>query len=204
MSENETITTEAEATVHEQLELRYIALDQARRWDANPKRHDIDRLIRSIETHGFGDPPKFDATLGALVYGNGRTEALERMRQAGKEPPRGILALDSGEWAVPVIFGVDAESKAAAVAFAIDHNNLTLLGGDLGFADLLQIWDEPGLQTVLTEVPDAGELLTSLDSEDVDALLTGPDFEPVDANDQSRLDEKKQTTCPECGHIFRP
>ena len=53
-------------------------------------------------------------------------------------------------------------------------------------------------------MPDAGELLTSLDSEDVDALLTGPDFEPVDADDQSRLDEKKQVTCPECGHEFRP
>ena len=204
MSETVTIATEAETPVPEQLELRYVALDQARRWDDNPKRHDIDRLIQSIETHGFGDPPKYDATLGALVYGNGRTEALERMRQTGKEPPRGILALDDGEWAVPVIFGVDAESKAAAVAFAIDHNNLTLLGGDLGFADLLQIWDEPGLQAVLTEVPDAGELLASLDSDDVAALLSGPDFEPVDEGEQSRLDEKKQVTCPECGHEFRP
>ena len=188
----------------EQLELRYVPLSQARRWDENPKRHDIDRLIRSIKTYGFGDPPKFDATLDALVYGNGRTEALERMRQADQEPPRGILALDDGEWAVPVIFGVDAESEAAAVAFAIDHNNLTLLGGDLGFADILQIWDEEGLQAVLTDVPDAGELLTSLDTEDVDALLRGPEFEPVDVGEQSRLDEKKPVTCPSCGHEFRP
>ncbi|MCH9650807.1 MAG: hypothetical protein K0U98_21450 [Deltaproteobacteria bacterium] len=188
----------------EQLELRYIPLPQARRWDANPKRHDLDRLVRSIETHGFGDPPKYDATLGALVYGNGRTEALERMRQAEKEPPRGILALEDGQWAVPVIFGVDAESMAAAVAFAIDHNNLTLLGGDLGFTELLQIWDEPGLQSVLTEVPDAGELLASLDSQDVESLLQGPDFEPVAAEEQSRLDEKKHVTCPECGNEFQP
>ena len=189
---------------NEQLELRYIVLPQARQWDANPKRHDFERLQRSIETHGFGDPPKFDATLGALVYGNGRTEVLERMKSEGKEPPRGILVLEDGEWAVPVIFGVDAESEAAAVAFAIDHNNLTLLGGDLGFADLLQIWDEPGLQAVLTEVPDAGQLLTSLDPADVDALLIGPDFEPVAPEDQSRLDEKKLAVCPECGHEFRP
>ncbi len=189
---------------NEQLELRYVPLPQARRWDANPKRHDLDRLVRSIETHGFGDPPKFDATLDALVYGNGRTEALELMRQEGKEPPRGILALEDGQWAVPVIFGVDAESLAAAVAFAIDHNNLTLLGGDLGFTELLQIWDEPGLQAVLTEVPDAGELLASLDSQEVDSLLSGPEFEPVAAEEQSRLDEKKHVTCPECGNEFRP
>lgn len=201
MSKNETITKTADG---EQLELRYVGLSHARRWDENPKRHDIDRLIRSIETHGFGDPPKFDATLGALVYGNGRTEALERMRQSGSEPPRGILALDDGEWAVPVIFGVDAESEAAAVAFAIDHNNLTLLGGDLGFADLLQIWDEPGLQAVLAEVPDAGELLASFDGDDVAALLSGPDFEPVGEDEQSRLDEKKRIACPECGHEFKP
>ena len=103
-----------------------------------------------------------------------------------------------------MIFGVDAESTAAAVAFAIDHNNLTLLGGDLGFTELLQIWDEPGLQSVLGDVPDAGNLLASLDSEHVDALLGGPDFEPVDADEQSRLDESKLVTCPECGHAFRP
>ena len=187
-----------------QLELRYVPLPQARRWDENPKRHDLDRLVLSIETHGFGDPPKFDATLGALVYGNGRAEALERMRDDGKPPPRGIEVTEDGEWVVPVIFGVDAESHAAAVAFAVDHNNLTLLGGDLDFTDLLQIWDEEGLQRVLADSPDAGALLASLDSADVDALLTGPDFEPVGASDQSRLDEKKHVTCPECGHEFRP
>jgi len=188
----------------ERLELRYIPLAQARRWDENPKRHDLDALVHSIETHGFGDPPKYDSTLGALVYGNGRTEALERMRQADKEPPRGIGVTEDGDWAVPVIFGVDAESRAAAVAFAIDHNNLTLLGGGLSTEDLLQIWDEEGLQRVLAEAPDAGALLASLDAADVDALLTGPDFEPVSEDEQSRLDEKKLVTCPECGKEFRP
>lgn len=183
----------------ERLELRYIPLAQARRWDENPKRHDLDALVRSIETHGFGDPPKLDSTLGALVYGNGRTEALERMRQAGNEPPRGIGVTEDGDWAVPVIFGVDAESRAAAVAFAIDHNNLTLLGGGLAAEDLLQIWDEKALQRVLAEVPDAGGLLASLDAGDVDALLQGPSYEPVSADEQSRLDEKAPLTCPECG-----
>lgn len=189
---------------NERLELRYIALSQALRWDPNPKRHDIDALIRSIETHGFGDPPKFDAKLGGLVYGNGRTEALERMQSSGQEPPRGVALDESGEWAVPVIFGVDAESHAAAVAFAIDHNNLTLMGGGLGFTDVLAIWDEQSLQQVLADTPGASELLGSFDSDDLDSLLAGPDFEPADADEQSRLDQKKKVTCPECGHSFRP
>lgn len=188
----------------ERLELRYIPLAQAIRWDENPKRHDVDALVRSIETHGFGDPPKYDAALDALVYGNGRTEALERMRSEGREPPRGIGVTDDADWAVPVIFGVDAESRAAAVAFAIDHNNLTLLGGGLTTEDLLQIWDEEGLQRVLGDTPDAGELLASLDPGDVDALLQGPAFEPVSPDEQSRLDEKKLVTCPDCGKEFRP
>jgi len=188
----------------EKLELRYIPLPQAKRWDENPKRHDISALVKSIETYGFGDPPKFDAKLGGLVYGNGRTEALETMRAAGKTPPRGIALLENGEWAVPVIFGVDAMSKAAAVAFAVDHNNLTLLGSEFKFTDLVRLWDEEGLQRVLADVPDASELLVSFSSEDVDALLAGPSFEPAEAGDQSRLDEKKLTTCPACGHEFKP
>ncbi len=188
----------------DRLELRYIPLAEARRWDDNPKLHDLDALVRSIETHGFGDPPKYDATLGALVYGNGRTEALERMRREGREPPRGIGLLDDGSWAVPVIFGVDAESRAAATAFAVDHNNLTLLGGGLGLTDLLALWDEEGLQAALEGVPGAAEMLTSLAPAEVDALLQGPDFSPVSAEEQSRLDEKKRVTCPECGAEFRP
>jgi len=192
-----------EAPSEERLELRYIPLPQAKRWDSNPKRHDLDALVRSITTHGFGDPPKYDAQLEGLVYGNGRTEALERMRAAGKEPPRGIGVLDDGEWAVPVIFGVDAKSSAAAVAFAIDHNNLTLLGGNLKIEDVLGIWDEEALRQILEDAPDAGALLASMDGDDLDSLLGGPSFDPVGEGDQPRLDEKAMITCPECGHEFR-
>jgi len=195
---------EGTAVADDKLELRYIPLDQAVLWDENPKRHDIGTLIRSIELHGFGDPPKYDEKLGGLVYGNGRTEALTRMQAEEMDTPRGVVKLDDGNWAVPVIFGVDAKSKDAAVAFAIDHNNLTLQGGDLGFTDLLRIWDEEGLQQVLSGLPDANQLLASFDVTDLDALIGSPDFEPVDAADQSRLDEKKSGCCPECGHEFAP
>jgi hypothetical protein len=184
------------------LELRYVPLSQAKRWDANPKKHSIPALVRSIELHGYGDPAKYDSTLGALVYGNGRTEALERMRADGKEPPRGIGVLEGGEWAVPVIFGVDAKSREGAIAFAVDHNNLTLMGGGLGVEDLLQIWDEAALQRVLGEIPDVGDLLASFDGADLDALLSGPGFDPEGASGQPRLDTKAPITCPACGHEF--
>jgi len=188
----------------EQLELRYIPLAQAKLWDQNPKIHDLDALQRSIELHGFGDPPKFDSALDGLVYGNGRSEVLIRMREAGAKPPRGVVELKDGEWGIPVIFGVDARSREAALAFALDHNQLTLMGGNLGFAELTALWDEAGLQTVLEQIPDASNLLASLDSSQVEALLKGPDFDPVSADDQSRLDRKKAVECPECGHEFTP
>lgn len=196
--------TRSEAS-SEKLELRYIPLAQAKLWDDNPKKHDIDALMRSIEKHGFGDPPKYDSQLDGLVYGNGRTEALERLRAAGGDPPRGIAKLEDGEWALPVIFGVDAASRAAAVAFAIDHNNLTLFGADADFSDLLAMWDEEGLQRVLKEMSDEFDgLLVSFDDDDLNSLLDGPDFGPVEADKQSRLDEKKDVTCPNCGHVFKP
>jgi hypothetical protein len=31
-----------------------------------------------------------------------------------------------------------------------------------------------------------------------------PDFQPVGANEQGRLDEKKRVVCPQCGHEFVP
>lgn len=188
----------------EKLELRYVPIREAKRWDENPKKHDLAALIRSIERYGFGDPPKYDSRLDGLVYGNGRTEALEQLRNQGKEPPRGIVALENGEWAMPVIFGVDAESKAAAVAFAVDHNNLTLLGADVDFSDLLSMWDEEGLQKVLGEVPSIDDVLVSFGTDDLACLLEVPDFDPIESEDQPRLDEKKKATCPKCGHVFRP
>ena len=71
-------------------------------------------------------------------------------------------------------------------------------------SELLAIWDEGRLLQVLEETPDAGVLLTSLQVADVEALLKGPTFEPVAEASQSRLDQKKRVTCPECGHEFTP
>lgn len=37
-----------------------------------------------------------------------------------------------------------------------------------------------------------------------DAGITPPDFEPVDASEQPRLDQKKPVVCPHCGEEFTP
>lgn len=120
----------------DELAIRHVPLDQVRRWDRNPKKHDFGALIQSIARYGFKDPPKFEPALnagkGGIVEGNGRAEALTMMQADGQEPPRGVAVDPEGRWCMPVLFGVDARSKAEAESYGIDHNNLTLSGGDLG------------------------------------------------------------------------
>ena len=187
----------------DRLTLRYVPLSTLELWDRNPKLHALDQLAESIRRHGFRDPPAFDPSLnegrGGVVEGNGRAEVLRAMRVAGEDPPRGIGVDAERTWAVPVLFGVDARSRAEAEAYGVDHNALTLGGSGLGVEDLLRLFDEEALEGLLRDAPDAGELLVSLSADDVDALLRGPSFEPVSADDQSRLDEKAPIVCPSCG-----
>lgn len=153
----------------ERLEVKYVPLDQVVLFDDNPKKHDIGALVSSIRRYGFVDPPKYDAALGALVYGNGRTHALTMMRKGGEEPPRGILWDDEGNWYVPVKFGVDQASRQAAEALAVDHNNLTLSGGDFTAVDMAQMWGE-GYTELLTELAEAESLPETVDGDDLDLL----------------------------------
>ena len=157
----------------ERLEMRYIPLDQAVLWDANPKQHDIGEIVESIRRYGFQDPPKVDASLGesgALVYGNGRTHALLMMQRGGEKPPRGILTDDAGQWYVPVKFGLDLASAQMAQAFAIDHNNLTL-GDAFEVWDAAKIWDEDAYTAMLQDLAVDDVFAVTVDGDDLDALL---------------------------------
>lgn len=192
----------------ERLQVRYVPLDTLELWDANPKRHDLAKLQESVRRYGFKDPPKFEPSLnggrGGIVEGNGRAEVLRALQEAGEEPPRGIAVDNEGIWHAPVLFGVDARGREEAESYGLDHNLLTLGGSGFGFEDMVQLFDEEDLQALLRDAPDVAELLVSLSSTDVEALLTGPDFTPVAAEDQSRLDKLKTVTCPACGEEFRP
>jgi ParB-like chromosome segregation protein Spo0J len=100
---------------------------------------------------------------------------------------RVALALRRGEAALPVLYVDLSEEEERLVLAAIDP-----IGGMAGRDDdmLAQLLD--GLQA-----EDAGlqALLDSLKNE-------APNFEPGTEEDQSRLDQKKPTVCPSCGHEF--
>ena len=59
------------------------------------------------------------------------------------------------------------------------------------------------LDTLLREVDTGSEGLQQMYADMAeDAGVIPPDFEPASADEQSRLDEKAKTKCPECGHEF--
>ena len=168
-----------------ELRLEYVPLDQVALWDSNPKKHDIGSIAESIKRHGFKDPPKFEPELnggkGGIVEGNGRLKTLQTMKRQGADLPRGLREVDD-EWAVPVLFGVDATSEKAAEAYAVDHNNLTMAGGDFTAWDMSRMWDEDAYIAVLEGLAEVDELPVSLDGDDLDGLLMVWE-EPPDLDD---------------------
>lgn len=147
-------------------------------WDRNSKKHDIDQISQSIERYGYISPAKWDQNLnggkGGIVAGNGRTEALVReliaARTAGREPPRGIpIDKTTGEWLIPIEFGVDCESEAEAMALAIDHNNLQMTG--FNDREIARLWESEGYLAVLSEIADAGVAPVSVDEEAIADML---------------------------------
>ena len=161
------------------IRLEYVPLQQAQMWDwvQNPKEHDLGGIIDSIQRYGFRDPPELDATLDAFVQGNGRVQALAMMRVHGDDIPKYIGEID-GDWAVPVIFGADAESEAAARAYAIDANNLVLSGGNLGFSEILAIYDQEQMAAIAAL---ADEPMVTFDAEAL-SIIAGNE-EPARHND---------------------
>lgn len=160
------------------LELRYVLLTEAVQWDANPKQHDIGAQFESITRYGFKDPPKFEPELnggnGGIVEGNGRLEALRWMIDQAYTPPAGIAVLPDGDWAVPMLFGVDAASKEAAEAYGLDHNNLTLMGGDgITALDIARMYDIEQYTAVVKRITETDVALqpVSVDGDDLDSLL---------------------------------
>lgn len=188
----------------DKLEIKYVNLDDLLPFDKNAKRHDIGALIQSFVKHGFKQAMKWEPRLnkgkGGIVAGNGRLEALRMMKHDGQHPPRGVVARN-GHWLVPVALGVSAETEKQAMAYAIDDNNLTMLGGDFDHLEIAKMWDE-GYVKLLQEADQ--DFLVSMEREDINALLNAGNFQPVGIDEQGRLDQKKPITCPKCGAEFTP
>lgn len=161
------------------IELRYVRVKDILFWDKNPKKHVLDAIIGSIKEYGFRDPSAYDATLDGLVEGNGRAEALALMQKNKFDVPRGILIdKTTGDWCMPVLFGIDAPSKLAAERYAIDHNNLTMMGGDFTAYDMAKMWETEGYKTVLGTFKSAKAETFSMDASDIHMILNASVINP--------------------------
>jgi hypothetical protein len=174
----------------ETLSLKYVPLSTVKQWGDNVKRHDLDTIIKSIQTHGFKDPLKFEPALnngaGGIVEGNGRDQALKSMfAQNPKKPPRGILIGEGGIWAVPVLFGVDAKSQAMAESYGFDHNQITMMGGDLDLGQMMQAYTDQAA-TMLQRLQGSGALPVSISAEGLDSLLEAEREQLNERNEEIR------------------
>ena len=167
--------------IGEALTLKYVPIDsELYQWERNLKKHDMGGIIQSIRRHGFKDPMKYEPKLnngaGGFVEGNGRNQALHLMykqwvteKKPSDQIPRGIMVDADGKWYIPVLFGVDSDSQNAAEAYGIDHNNLTLWGGDFSLQDLGRMYND-GIQNIYRELLESGEQLANIIVDDILAL----------------------------------
>lgn len=185
-------------------------------WEDNPKSHSLSELWESICKFGFIDPPKFDlnlknraGVLGAIQYGNGRSEAVHWGWEAFKRGdytgavPKGIGQDKEGNWYIPLKFGLDADSEAMAADFGIFHNTSTMLGGDFADGDIWNLFSKVDLLKVGKKIlsDDSYEPL-AMTGEEVDALLTMLNKKPDEDEETGESSGSKVVTCPDCGHIF--
>lgn len=143
-------------------------------------RHQIEELARSLTTHGYASISlTVSRSTGNIVKGNGMYSAL--------------TLLECKE--VDVVY-VDM-TPVEELQFLIRDNRLSELSR----------WDMPVLNANLATLGDEGVELEEMafDLQTVESMGYDPeDFKPTNGLEQPRLDEKKPTTCPECGHEFIP
>jgi hypothetical protein len=171
----------------------YVSLDDVLRAPRNPKNHNAEVIAASMARFGVVEHPAMDERTGRLVAGHGRLEDWERRRDAGEDPPDGIMVNEAGAWMVPVTRGWSSRSDADAEAYLIVSNQSTILGG----------WEERELADILHDLKDEGLLdLTGFDEDGLDNL----DRKNIDADapeDFPSFDSETISTehqCPACGY----
>ncbi|KIF04168.1 hypothetical protein PL81_20380 [Streptomyces sp. RSD-27] len=199
--------------------ITYIPLTDLPPDPVNPKKHEVERIIASIQDHGFIETPVVDERTGLTIAGHGRRKALIEMQVRGEPVPRGLLVDDDGGWLVPVTRGWSSTSDRQAHAVLILLNRLSSAGGwEAGpLAEILEdlvtsdtaLFDSLGIADDEME-----ELLRQVDPE---GLPQGPERAAPSGEDEladhgfeegysDSGDNERATSvsCPACGHHFSP
>lgn len=199
----------------------YIPLTDLAPAPGNPKKHETERIIESISTHGFVDQPVADERTSTILGGHGRREALIEMQARGEPLPAGLLLDEDGGWLVPVQRGWSSRSDAEAKALTIKLNKIGADGGwnprpfaayleDIVTADA-ELYDslaiaEDELESLLRQV-DPETLPGAINEDPPPALrLPADDSDTLGGDGFSSDDEGRArlANCPSCGHMFTP
>ena len=168
----------------------------------NPKVHDFGAIATSIMRFGFQDPPKYDATLGAIKDGNGRTVVLSLLEDDGRfDPPPGIGRDEDGAWVMPILIGVDASDPDEALAYSVDANTLNLSGSGMSPIDAAMMFDPELYHDLIEHLAEQGKTPVSIGDDYVDLLLDVLE-KLTETWEEGTPDFSNLTRCPACGHYW--
>jgi hypothetical protein len=182
------LATEEGAEIMPGVRVRLRSLADYEQNPENPVRHTPRNLGAVIESiHKVGAARSGFASKGKVLAGNLTWEA---MAEAGIE---GVVEVttDGTKWVMVNREDLTPEQEKQA-AYG-DQQGAFLAG-----------WE---LDQVLTDVQsevDLSGIFSEFEFEDLVAMATVPNFQPVDESEQPRIDQKKPVICPECGHEFVP
>ena len=160
-----------------EIQIDWVKLSELNIEPNNPKEHDVEKIMYSIERFGFINPFIKNMKTGKLLAGHGRKKALELMRRKEFTIPDRLKEED-GDWLVPVVSGVQFDTEEEAMAYIIADNRLVELGG----------WNTPELLQAIEEIQESSPDLDDIGftERELDMLYRdteGPiefDTDPVD------------------------
>jgi len=138
----------------------------------------------SLRNYGAGRSILVDRD-GVVIAGN---KTLEVAADLGL--PVRVVRTDGHELVVVQREDLDLDDGDKARGLAHADNRSSEVGLD---------WD---LERILVDVEAGVDLSRFWGSEELNALVEIPDFQPVPIEEQPRLDQRKPIVCPACGHEF--
>lgn len=123
--------------------------------------------------------------------------------------PKGITVDPDGVWWMPLVIGVDSTTKAEAEAFVLDHNLLTMAGGNFTALDMSRMFDQDALADTLQRLRSQEEMPIAFDADDLDLLIsqmTGALLGVSETDSQTKEIDPDSFNlahkCPKCGFEF--
>lgn len=174
----------------------WIDIDAVQLWSRNYQSGDVGAIMLSIQKFGFDNALRI--WNGTVMAGNHSTIAVRQLLAGGWQPFGGAIR-SNGDKTEVLYVDISHLTYEQAQAFAVADNRTAQLAepDDLLLVELLQEFANSEDETLLQA--------SGYDGDDLDNLLRdlNPQFEPVSADEQPRLDELQPIVCPHCGKNIR-